>query len=164
MPLLMETDLPYPLYRRGKVRDSYELSDGRLLMIATDRISAFDFVLPCGIPQKGKVLNLLSAFWFDSTAHLVPNHVVKVLEDIAALESSFPVEGSCPSYVAGRSMIVKKAQRVPVECVVRGYLSGSAWVEYRQSGTVSGKSLPPGLEESQELPHPLFTPGGSKGG
>ena len=156
---LITTGLPLPQFIRGKVRDSYELGD-RLLIIATDRISAFDVVLPSGIPDKGRVLNQLSAFWFEKTRNIVPNHLVEVVDDIRCLdayltpESRFPY----PAELAGRSMVVKKVERIPVECVVRGYLSGSAWTEYRQSGTVSGLPLPQGLVESQELPQPLFTP------
>ncbi len=156
---LITTGLPLPQFIRGKVRDSYELGD-RLLIIATDRISAFDVVLPSGIPDKGRVLNQLSAFWFEKTRNIVPNHLIEVVDDIRCLdtyltpESRFPY----PAELAGRSMVVKKVERIPVECVVRGYLSGSAWTEYRQSGTVSGLPLPKGLVESQGLPQPLFTP------
>jgi phosphoribosylaminoimidazole-succinocarboxamide synthase len=157
MPDLLETNLPYPLFHRGKVRDSYDLGEV-LLMVATDRISAFDSVLPSGIPQKGKVLNQLSAFWFDKTASLVPHHMVEVVDDPHLVDEYLPVAGGCPSYVVGRSMIVKKAQRIPVECVVRGYLSGSAWADYCQGSAVFGEDMPPGLGESQELPQPLFTP------
>jgi phosphoribosylaminoimidazole-succinocarboxamide synthase len=147
------------LYSRGKVRDSYEVDD-LLLIISTDRISAFDSVLPCGIPDKGLVLNLLSAFWFDKTRHIVPNHMVELVEDSRILIRYFG-PGKCyvyPSYLAGRSMIVKRAKRLPVECVVRGYLTGSAWSEYQERGTACGLPLPKCLKESQELPQPLFTP------
>ncbi|MBI4301360.1 MAG: phosphoribosylaminoimidazolesuccinocarboxamide synthase [Chloroflexi bacterium] len=159
MEPLLETNLPNPYYR-GKVRDTYDLGGDELLMVATDRVSAFDVVLPSGIPGKGIVLTQLSAFWFEKTAHLVPNHLVEVVEDPRLLNACLP-SGVCyayPAYVAGRSMIVKKAQRVEVECVVRGYLSGSAWTEYQDWGTVGGIPLPPGLQESQKLPKPLFTP------
>ena len=157
--VLLNTDLPLPLFIRGKVRDTYDLGN-QLLIIATDRISAFDVVLPCGIPDKGWVLNQLSIFWFRQTANLVPNHLVEAVEDVRHLDSYLPAGNrfSCPSYLVGRSMIVKKVERVPVECVVRGYLSGSAWAEYQQHGTISGTPLPRGLPESQELPQPLFTP------
>ena len=156
---LLDTDLPLTLFVRGKVRDSYDLGD-RLLIVATDRISAFDVVLPVGIPDKGLVLNQLSAFWFNRTESLVPNHLIEVVDDLRSLDSYLPTESHFPYplYLAGRSMIVKKVERVLVECVVRGYLAGSAWVEYQRSGTVSGLSLAKGLEESQELPQPLFTP------
>ena len=141
------------------MRDTYNL-DNRLLIIATDRISAFDSVLPCGIPNKGLVLNQLSAFWFEKTKNLVPNHLIEVVNDVHCLDAYLPTESRFPypPYLAGRSMIVKKAKRIPVECVVRGYLSGSAWAEYQQHGTVSSFLLPKGLQESQELPQPLFTP------
>jgi len=141
------------------VRDSYDLGN-LLLIVATDRISAFDVVLPCGIPDKGLVLNQLSLFWFRQTANLVPNHLVEAVDDVRHLDSYILAENRFPysSYLAGRSMIVKKARRIPVECVVRGYLSGSAWAEYQQHGTISELPLPKGLPESQELPQPLFTP------
>jgi len=157
--VLLNADLPLPLFIRGKVRDTYELGE-LLLIIATDRISAFDSVLPCGIPNKGVVLNRLSAFWFNQTKDLVPNHLVEAVEDVRHLDTYLPAESrfDYPQYLAGRSMVVKKVKRIPVECVVRGYISGSAWVEYKQSGTVSGNPMPKGLEESQELPQPLFTP------
>jgi len=156
---MLNTNLPLPLFIRGKVRDTYDL-DNRLLIIATDRISAFDSVLPCGIPNKGLVLNQLSAFWFEKTKNLVPNHLIEVVNDVHCLDAYLPTESRFPypPYLAGRSMIVKKAKRIPVECVVRGYLSGSAWAEYQQHGTVSSLLLPKGLQESQELPQPLFTP------
>ncbi len=158
-PTLINTDLPLPLFIRGKVRDSYNLGN-RLLIIATDRISTFDIVLPCGIPDKGQVLNQLSAFWFKETKNLVPNHLIEVVDDVPCLDGYLPIKSrfSYPSYLVGRSMVVKKAERIPVEWVIRGYLAGSAWAEYQQSGTVSGIPLPKGLQESQELPQPLFTP------
>jgi len=161
MELLLETNLPN-LFRRGKVRDTYDLGD-RLLMISTDRISAFDSVLPCGIPDKGIVLNQLSAFWFEKTAHLVPNHVIDVVDDAEWLNRMYGEKVcagyySFPPYVARRSMIVRKANRIDIECVVRGYISGSAWAEYEESGAVSGVHLPKGLEESEKLPEPIFTP------
>ncbi len=156
---LTNTNLPLSLFIRGKVRDTYDLGN-LLLIVATDRISAFDSVLPCGIPNKGLVLNQLSAFWFGKTKNLVPNHLVEVVDDVHCLDAYLPAESRFPypSYLAGRSMIVKKAKRIPIECVVRGYLSGSAWVEYQESGTLSGLPMPKGLLESQELPEPLFTP------
>jgi len=157
--VLINADLPLPLFFRGKVRDTYELGN-RLLLIATDRISAFDSVLPCGIPDKGLVLNQLSAFWFRKTETIVPNHLVEVIDDASDLDNYLPQESrfSYPVYLAGRSMIVKRAKRIPIECVVRGYLSGSAWTEYKQHDTVQGEPQPKGLRESQELPQPLFTP------
>jgi phosphoribosylaminoimidazole-succinocarboxamide synthase len=157
--VLLNTDLPLPLFFRGKVRDTYNLDD-LLLIIATDRISAFDVVLPCGIPNKGRVLNQLSAFWFNQTRDLVPNHLVEAVDDVHCLNTYLPAEShfAYPSYLAGRSMVVKKVKRISVECVVRGYLSGSAWEEYKQHGTISGLPLAKGLKQSQELPQPLFTP------
>jgi len=141
------------------VRDTYDLGN-QLLLIATDRISAFDVVLPCGIPSKGLVLNQLSIFWFKQTADLIPNHLLEAVEDVQCLDTYIPAEKRFPypSYLSGRSMVVKKAERIPVECVVRGYISGSAWAEYQQYGTISGLPIQRGLQESQELPEPLFTP------
>ncbi|HJM36646.1 MAG TPA: phosphoribosylaminoimidazolesuccinocarboxamide synthase [Dehalococcoidales bacterium] len=157
--VLHSADLSLPLFIRGKVRDTYKL-DSRLLIIATDRISAFDVILPCGISDKGLVLNQLSAFWFEKTTHLMANHLVETVDDRRALDRYLSPSDRFfyPAYLVGRSMVVKKVERVPIECVVRGYLSGSAWEEYRQSATVSGSPLPKGLLESQELPQPLFTP------
>ena len=157
--VLLNTDLPLPLFIRGKVRDTYDLGN-QLLIVATDRISAFDSVLPCGIPDKGLVLNQLSIFWFRQTADLVPNHLLEAVDDVHCLDSYVPEESrfAYPSYLAGRSMIVKKVKRINIECVVRGYISGSAWAEYEQYGTVSGMPSPKGLKQSQELPQPLFTP------
>ena len=157
--ILLKTDLPLPSFVKGKVRDTYDLGN-LLLIVATDRISAFDVVLPCGIPNKGRVLNKLSAFWFDQTRDLVSNHLVEVLDDVNRLDAYLPTEKrfDYPAYLEGRSMVVKKVKRLPVECVVRGYLSGSAWEEYQQSGTISGLPAARGLKQSQELPQPLFTP------
>jgi phosphoribosylaminoimidazole-succinocarboxamide synthase len=157
--VILKTDLPLPLYGRGKVRDTYEIGD-MLLIVATDRISAFDVVLPCGIPDKGKVLNRLSTFWFNVTRKIMPNHVVEPLEDFKKLESLITSKKrfKIPDYLLGRSMLVKKMARINIECVVRGYLAGSAWEEYKKSGMVCGYPLPRGLVESQELPEPLFTP------
>lgn len=157
--VLTSTDLPLPLFCQGKVRDTYDLGT-LLLIVATDRISAFDFVLPVGIQDKGLVLNQLSAFWFNRTRHLMPNHLVETVDDVRCFDTYIPAEKrfDYPVYLAGRSMIVKKVERLPVECVVRGYLAGSAWEEYQQSGTVSGLPLPTGLQQSQELPDVLFTP------
>jgi phosphoribosylaminoimidazole-succinocarboxamide synthase len=157
MPVLLETNLPHPLFHRGKVRDNYELDD-KLLIVATDRISAFDVVLPCGIPDKGAVLNQLSAFWFEKTAHLMPNHLIEIVRDVGQLDAYRSVGYSYPPFLTGRSMIVRRAKRIPVECVVRGYLSGSAWAEYTQKGTIHGIPSPPGLKECQQLSQPIFTP------
>ncbi|MBI3989914.1 MAG: phosphoribosylaminoimidazolesuccinocarboxamide synthase [candidate division NC10 bacterium] len=151
--VLLETNLPsVPLAKRGKVRDLYDLGE-HLLMVATDRISAFDVVLPTGIPGKGKILTQISRYWFNMTRDIVPNHLLST--DI----KDFP-EVLQPSreILAGRSMLVKKARPLPVECIVRGYLSGSAWKEYRAGGSVCGIILPPGLLESARLEEPIFTP------
>ena len=137
---------------RGKVRDTYDLGDGLLLIVATDRISAFDVVIPNGVPSKGFVLNNLSAFWFELTKHIIPNHLVRVVDDVTTLPGHFP------HVFNGRSMVVRKAERIDVECIARGYLSGSAWAEYKQYGTVAGLSMPKGLKESDKLPQVLFTP------
>jgi len=157
--VIINTELPLPLFYRGKVRDTYDLGS-RLLMVATDRISAFDSVLPCGIPNKGLVLNQFSVFWFEKVKHILPSHLLDVVDDVSRLDAYLsggqPV--TWPAYLAGRSMVVTKARRLMVECVVRGYIAGSAWAEYQQYGTVSGEPMPPGLEQSQELPQPLFTP------
>ncbi len=157
--VILKTDLPLPLFFRGKVRDTYDLGN-LLLIIATDRISAFDSVLPSGIPDKGLVLNQLSVFWFNQTKELVPNHLVETVDDVHCLNSYLSSESrfAYPSYLAGQSMVVNKAERLPVECVVRGYLAGSAWEEYQQYGTIFGAPLPKSLQHSQELPQPLFTP------
>ena len=140
-------DLPV---RRGKVRDMYDLGD-KLLMVSTDRISAFDYVLPSGIPDKGRVLTQISAFWFQQLSQ--PNHVIDTELDGVDLPS-----GTDPQDLAGRSMLVKKCEVVPIECVVRGYLVGSGWKEYQQSGMVCGIPLPEGLEQASQLPDPIFTP------
>jgi len=155
----MKTDLPLPVFGRGKVRDTYDLGD-LLLIVTTDRISAFDVVLPCGIPDKGTVLNKLSLFWFEQTRKLIPNHLVEPLEDVKRLDDlvSLKKRFKYPSYLIGRSMLVKKMARINIECVVRGYLAGSAWEEYRKTGSAYGYQLPKGMQESQELSEPLFTP------
>jgi phosphoribosylaminoimidazole-succinocarboxamide synthase len=157
--ILLNTDLPLPSFVKGKVRDTYDLGN-LLLIVATDRISAFDVILPCGIPNKGRILNKLSAFWFNQTQDLLPNHLVEVLDDSKRLDAYLPPDKrfDYPAYLAGRSMLVKKIRRLPVECVARGYLSGSAWEEYKQSCTISGLRVAKGLKQSQELPQPLFTP------
>jgi phosphoribosylaminoimidazole-succinocarboxamide synthase len=151
---LLQTDLgPLPLTARGKVRDIYALSDDELLFVATDRISAFDHVLGSGIPDKGRILTQLSLFWFDFLKSTVPNHL------ITAVAADFPTQ--LQPFVAqldGRSMLVKRAKMFPVECVVRGYLSGSGWKDYQQTGAVCGIELPRGLRESDRLPEPIFTP------
>ena len=157
--VLLNSELPLPAFVKGKVRDTYDLGK-QLLIVATDRLSAFDVVLPCGIPDKGRVLNQISAYWFNETKKIVPNHVIEVLNDPRVLDKYLPANKrfAYPDYLAGRSMIVKKVKRLPVECVVRGYLAGSAWAEYQKSGTAFGIPLPKNMLESQELPEPLFTP------
>jgi len=162
MSILRESNLPN-LYHRGKVRDTYEMDNDLLLIIATDRVSAFDVVLPGGIPDKGIVLNQLSGFWFDKTSHIMPNHMLQVVDDINWLNRVYGGKVcvsyySYPPYVERRSMIVRRAERIDIECVVRGYLSGSAWAEYKQSGSISGMTLPKGFKESEKLPEPMFTP------
>ncbi len=137
---------------RGKVRDIYD-ADENLLMVATDRISAFDFILPDEIPFKGEVLNRISAFWFDKFADIVPNHLVSI--DPADFPEEF---AEYRDYLAGRAMLVKKAQTIPIECIVRGYLTGSGKKTYDENGTVCGIQLPEGLTEASKLPEPLFTP------
>jgi phosphoribosylaminoimidazole-succinocarboxamide synthase len=148
-PLLQSHVPGYPC-RRGKVRDVYDLGD-RLVIVATDRISAFDWVLPSGIPDKGRVLTALSLFWFDFLG--VPNHVLGT--DPQAMGPEFAARAD---ELAGRTVLVRKARVVPIECVVRGYLAGSGWKEYQAGGAVCGVALPPGLRQSQELPEPIFTP------
>lgn len=146
---IYSTELPLPLFKRGKVRDIYEL-DGHLLIVATDRLSAFDVVLPTPIPYKGKVLTALSLFWFDYLKDIVPNHI-----------RSFPLPTTLDPYLPeleGRYIIGVKTKPIPIECVVRGYLFGSAWKEYQERGEVSGIKLPPGLRLAEKLPSPIFTP------
>jgi phosphoribosylaminoimidazole-succinocarboxamide synthase len=157
--ILLAGNLPLSPFIMGKVRDSYHLGE-QLLIVATDRISAFDVVLPAGIPDKGRVLTQLSAFWFEKTAALIPNHVVEVVSAATDYSPYLPVRSQTvlPEYLYGRAMIVKKAVRLPVECVVRGYLAGSGWAEYRKNGSVCGVALPPGLVQSQQLPQSIFTP------
>jgi phosphoribosylaminoimidazole-succinocarboxamide synthase len=137
-------DLDLPLVASGKVREIYDLGD-RLLLVASDRISTYDVVHPNGIPDKGSVLTGISAFWFNKTGHIVPNHYISATEGV-------------PAEVRGRAMAVQKLKMLPVECVVRGYITGSGWKDYQATGKVSGIELPPGLRESQKLPTPIFTP------
>src|ERR1700681_4024051 len=144
--MLLESDLKdYRLFARGKVRDVYEDGD-RLLIVATDRISAFDYILATGIPEKGRVLTQLTLFWLDFLRDTVPNHFLST--DVSGL----------PSELEGRSMWVRRAEMFQVECVARGYISGSGWKDYQRTGAVCGIPLPPGLGESDALPQPLFTP------
>ena len=150
---LLQLDLPgIKKIKSGKVREVFDLDD-RLLFVATDRISAFDCIMPNGIPRKGEVLTQISFFWFARTDAFQPNHILARAGD--------PLPANLQAYapqLAGRSMIVKKARPLAIECVVRGYLAGSGWKEYRQTQTVCGIKLPPGLKESSELPEPIFTP------
>ena len=140
----MSSAADLPLISSGKVRDIYELDD-RLLMVASDRISTYDVVHPTPIPGKGAVLTGISDFWFQRTGQIVPNHLISVTEDV-------------PDDVRGRAMVVQKLQMLPVECVVRGYITGSGWSDYQKTGKVSGIELPEGLQESEQLPEPIFTP------
>jgi phosphoribosylaminoimidazole-succinocarboxamide synthase len=152
--VLLQTDFPQlELYASGKVRDVYRLDNDRLLFVATDRISAFDYVLATGIPLKGKVLTQISLFWFDFLCDVVPNHLITA--DVERYPASLLEHADL---VRGRSMLVTRADMVPVECVVRGYISGSAWKEYNATGAVCGIRLPAGLKESDRLPEPIFTP------
>ena len=157
MPALapvLETDLPgLSLLRRGKVRDVYTVDAARLLIVATDRISAFDFVLGSGIPDKGRILTQISAFWFEHLRDIVPHHMLSV--DPGEYPASLARHADT---LRGRSMLVRRTTPVPIECVARGYLSGSGWKEYGQAGAICGIRLPPGLRESDRLPEPLFTP------
>ncbi|HET8656374.1 MAG TPA: phosphoribosylaminoimidazolesuccinocarboxamide synthase [Longimicrobiaceae bacterium] len=152
---IARTQLPVPLLRRGKVRDVYDLGDA-LLLVATDRVSAFDVVLPQPVPRKGEVLTLLSAWWFARMADVIPSHFVTVDPD--AIQARYPALGESRSVWARRSMLTHKLDPFPVECVVRGYISGSAWKEYREHGTLAGETLPAGLRESDPLPAPVFSP------
>ena len=150
---LLQLDLPgVPKVRSGKVREMFDLGD-RLLMVASDRISAYDVVMPNGIPRKGEVLTMFSHFWFNRVADLVPNHLLAKADE--------PLPEAVQSHadqIGRRAMVVKKAQPLAIECVVRGYLAGSGWKEYQKQGTVCGISLPDGLENSSQLPDPIFTP------
>ena len=153
-PVLLHTDFPdLKLHASGKVRDVYDIDDQQLLFIASDRISAFDYVLATGIPHKGRVLNQISLFWFDYLADIVPNHLIT-----ADVEKYPAAARKYADQLRGRSMLVRRAEMFPVECVVRGYISGSAWKEYKATGKVSGITLPAGLKESDAFPEPIFTP------
>jgi phosphoribosylaminoimidazole-succinocarboxamide synthase len=152
MSVLIDSPLPNRTYR-GKVRDTYDLGD-RLLIVATDRISAYDAILPTGIPDKGKVLSQMSAWWFEHTSQVVPNHFIRLADGTPADDLPFAL----PPELIGRSTIARKAKRIDVECIVRGYLSGSAWSEYQKWGTVNGLRMPKGMQESEQFPEPLFTP------
>jgi phosphoribosylaminoimidazole-succinocarboxamide synthase len=153
-PVVLQTDFPdLKLHASGKVRDVYQIDDERLLFVATDRISAFDYVLATGIPHKGRVLTQISLFWFDFLSDIVPNHLIT-----AEVEQYPQALQKYAEVLRGRSMIVQRAEMFPVECVVRGYISGSAWKEYKATGKVCGIELPAGLRESEAFPEPIFTP------
>jgi phosphoribosylaminoimidazole-succinocarboxamide synthase len=153
-PVLLQTDFPdLQPHASGKVRDIYQLDSDRLLFVATDRISAFDYVLATGIPQKGRVLTQISLFWFNCLSDVVPNHLITT--DVNLYPQNLQ---KYTDQLRGRSMLVRRADMFPVECVVRGYISGSAWKEYQATGKVCGIDLPAGLTESQAFPEPIFTP------
>jgi phosphoribosylaminoimidazole-succinocarboxamide synthase len=150
---LLQSSLPgLDLIHRGKVRDVYALSNDRLLIVATDRLSAFDVVLPDPIPGKGEMLTQISNFWFDKTAHIIPNHLLEV-----PLGEVLPEGTDLPLY-AGRAVVTRRLKPVPVEAIARGYLIGSGWKDYQASGKLCGITLPPGLKQAQQLPEPIFTP------
>ena len=155
MDVVRETNLGIGKLRRGKVRDCYQL-DGHLLLVATDRISAFDVVMPNGIPYKGKVLSSLSKFWFDKTGHIVDNHVVTT--EVERIVERIPELAGKEELLGGRTTLGRLAQPIAVECVVRGYLAGSAWTEYMEKGTVAEAEMPEGMLRSQKFDTPLFTP------
>ena len=157
--MLLETNLPNLLHR-GKVRDTYPVDEELLLIVATDRISAFDVVLPDAVSNKGRVLNRISAFWFEKTNHLIPNHFIGLADgpNVKDQYKDSSIMSAISPEIASQSMIVKKAERIDIECIVRGYITGSAWGEYRRSGTVSGKPMPEGLVEGDSFPTPIFTP------
>jgi phosphoribosylaminoimidazole-succinocarboxamide synthase len=153
--VILDTNLDNLLHR-GKVRDTYDLGNGYLLMVVTDRISAFDIVLPNGIPEKGKILARISEFWFEKTNHIVVNHFVALADSIG--EDFRPSLPSLSKDLAQQSMIVKRAERIDIECIIRGYLAGSAWNEYKAEGTIFGNPAPTGLKEGDAFPNPIFTP------
>jgi phosphoribosylaminoimidazole-succinocarboxamide synthase len=154
--VLGESRLPLPRVRRGKVREVYAVDDGALLLVASDRASAFDVVLREPVPHKGAVLTQLSAFWFDRLAAVAPHHLLTA--DAGEIVRRVPALAPHRSTIEGRAMLVRRTAPVPFECVVRGYLAGSAWAEYRRSGTLAGEPLPPGLVESQRIEPPIFSP------
>ena len=151
-----QTTLPLPLVRRGKVREVYAVDQHALLLVASDRVSAFDVVLPNSVPGKGAVLTQMSAFWFRELSSVVPNHFLSA--DVEEILERVPSLAEYRSEIAGRTMLCRRTAPLPVECVVRGYLSGSAWAEYAQSGTLAGAPLPAGLVESERLDPPIFSP------
>ncbi|NOT07181.1 MAG: phosphoribosylaminoimidazolesuccinocarboxamide synthase [Gemmatimonadales bacterium] len=156
MNVLTASRLPLPLWRKGKVREVYEVDDARLLLVASDRVSAFDVVMAEPVPMKGRVLTQLSAFWFQTLGHLGPHHFLTA--DTADIVAEVPRLAGCEEEIRGRAMLVRRTTPIAFECVVRGYLSGSAWQEYRRSGTLAGARLPPGLQESGRFPAPIFSP------
>ncbi|HEX5830289.1 MAG TPA: phosphoribosylaminoimidazolesuccinocarboxamide synthase [Gemmatimonadaceae bacterium] len=151
-----DSALPLPLLHRGKVRDVYVVDDARLLLLATDRVSAFDVVMPAAIPYKGAVLTQMTAWWLRQLEGVVAHHMIAA--DAAAIVAEVPQLAGCERQLAGRAMLCRRTTVIPVECVVRGYLSGSAWKEYRASGTLAGEPLPAGLRESDRLDPPVFSP------
>jgi phosphoribosylaminoimidazole-succinocarboxamide synthase len=156
MTLVTVSQLPLPLWRKGKVREVYEVDAGRLLLVASDRVSAFDVVMAEPVPRKGEVLTQLSAFWFRTLADLGPHHLLTA--DAGEILDALPALRPNADIIAGRAMLVRRTRPVAFECVVRGYLSGSAWQEYRRSGTLAGEQLPAGLRESDPFPAPIFSP------
>jgi phosphoribosylaminoimidazole-succinocarboxamide synthase len=147
METLTQTNLSLPLFSRGKGRDTYSLPEGKLLMVASDRLSAFDVVFPDGIEKKGRVLTQMSLFWFEKLKGIIDNHLVSARVPVGQ-----------PSYLEGRCMTVKKVKIIPLECVVRGYMAGSGWKDYQKNGAICGIKLPPGLQNASRLPAPIFTP------
>jgi phosphoribosylaminoimidazole-succinocarboxamide synthase len=156
MTVLERSRLPLPLLRRGKVREVYEVDAEHLLLVASDRVSAFDVVMHEAVPYKGEVLTQLSAFWFERLADVVPSHYITA--DAARIVARVPALADAHAQLAGRAMLVRRTAPVAFECVVRGYLAGSAWAEYRRHGTLAGEPLPPGLVESARLSAPIFSP------
>ena len=156
---VFETALPSPIHR-GKVRDTYDLGNGLMLMVATDRISAFDVVLPTPVPGKGAVLSQMSAYWFDLTRDAVPNHTIGMAYDTEALGdlAQIPAVRDLSPALKNRSMVVRRAERIDMECVVRGYITGAGWAEYESAGTLNGAPLRPGIKEAARFDEPLFTP------
>ncbi len=156
MTVLMESKLPLPLLRRGKVREVYTVDAERLLLVASDRISAFDVVLREPVPSKGEVLTQISAFWFSRLAAAAPHHCITA--DAREIVKAVPALAAHRDEIEGRAMLVRRTEPVPFECVVRGYISGSAWKEYKEAGTLAGEPMPKGLKESDKLSEPIFSP------
>jgi phosphoribosylaminoimidazole-succinocarboxamide synthase len=154
--LVLESSLPFPLHSRGKVREMYDVGDGRLLMVASDRLSAFDVIMDRPIPGKGQVLTAVTVWWLEQLGDVVENHLIA--SDPDRIVELVPALAGTRAEWAGRALLVRRTRPIPVECVVRGYLAGSAWQEYRQSGTLAGEPLPAGLRESDRLDPPIFSP------